>query len=245
MSEARPLLVVDDLHVAYGAVRAVSGVSFQVRRGEIVTLIGANGAGKSSTLRGIAGLAPVTAGSIELDGTPLRPVRAHRRPRLGLVLVPEGRRMFGELSVLDNLRLGAHVRPRGEAGADLERVFGLFPVLAQRRAQASGTLSGGEQQMLAIGRALMARPKLLMLDEPSLGLAPRIVTQVLGLLRRLREEGVTMLLVEQNARLALSVADRAYVVQTGRIVEEGAAADLAASEEVRRRYFGVSAEAGR
>jgi branched-chain amino acid transport system ATP-binding protein len=234
------LLDVHDLHVSYGAVRAVAGASFEVRQGEIVTLIGPNGAGKSSTLRGLAGLAPVVDGSITLEGRPLRAVRAHRRPGMGLVMVPEGRRMFGPLTVRENLLLGAHVRPRADVGEGLARVFRLFPVLESRQGQAAGTLSGGEQQMLAIGRALMARPALLMLDEPSLGLAPRIVRQVLDLLRQLREEGMTMLLVEQNARLALSVADRAYVLQTGRIVASGPSSELAESEEVRRRYFGVA-----
>jgi branched-chain amino acid transport system ATP-binding protein len=240
-SEARSLLAVDGLHVSYGAVRAVVDVSFTVGRGEIVTMIGPNGAGKSSTLRGLAGLAPVTAGRAELDGAPILQTRAHERPARGLVLVPEGRHVFGELSVVENLRLGGHVRSREEVEEGLSRAFQLFPVLARRREQPAGTLSGGEQQMLAIGRALMTRPKLLMLDEPSLGLAPRIVRQVLDLLRALRQEGVTILLVEQNANLALSVADRAYILRAGHIVGGGPAAELAGSGEIRQRYFGVAA----
>lgn len=239
-ADAASLLTVEGLHVSYGAVRAVVDVSFTVRRGEIVTMIGPNGAGKSSTLRGLAGLAPVTAGVANLDGTSILRKPAHERPASGLVLVPEGRRVFGELSVLNNLRLGGHIRSREDVEEGLRRIFQLFPVLAQRREQPAGTLSGGEQQMLAIGRALMARPKLLMLDEPSLGLAPRMVRQVLDLLRTLREEGVTMLLVEQNANLALSVADRAYILRTGHVVGGGPAAELADSGEIRRRYFGVA-----
>jgi branched-chain amino acid transport system ATP-binding protein len=239
MTEATPLLAVEGLTVTYGAVRAVTGVSFQVYEGELVTLIGANGAGKSSTLRAIAGLVPAAGGRIMLDGQPILAVPAHDLPRRGLVLVPEGRRVFGELSVLENLDLGAYTRPRSELHADLDRVYDLFPILKERAGQAAGTLSGGEQQMLAIGRALMARPRMLLLDEPSLGLAPAIVRHLFALLRQLHDAGVTILLVEQNARLALATADRAYVLQTGRVVAEGPAAELAASPEVRRRYLGV------
>ncbi len=243
MTGSRPMLAVDGLTVDYGAIRAVSDVSFHVADGELVTLIGANGAGKSSTLRALAGLIPATNGEVFLRGEPILAARAHELPGRGLVLVPEGRRVFGELSVLDNLYLGAYSRPRHELSANLGHVHGLFPILKERGKQAAGTLSGGEQQMLAIGRALMARPSVLLLDEPSLGLAPAIVQQLFALLQRLHREGVTILLVEQNARLALAAADRAYILQTGRIVAGGPAAELAASAEVRERYLGVATAA--
>ncbi|GBD15845.1 High-affinity branched-chain amino acid transport ATP-binding protein LivF [bacterium HR26] len=235
-----PVLAVTDLTVQYGGIRAVDGVSFHVAEGELVALIGANGAGKSSTLRAIAGLAPVAGGDIVLDGVSIRGVPTHELPRRGLALVPEGRRVFADLSVLDNLYLGAYSRPRHEIVESLRQVYELFPILRERSDQAAGTLSGGEQQMLAIGRALMSRPRILLLDEPSLGLAPVIVRQVLALLRQLRERGVTILLVEQNARLALEVADRGYVMHTGRIVMSGPARELAANPEVRERYFGTA-----
>ncbi len=239
MSQSAPLLAVTDLTVTYGGIRAVDRISFSLQEGELVALIGANGAGKSSTLRAIAGIVPIAEGDVRLAGESLRTVPAHEIPRRGLVLVPEGRRVFGELSVLDNLYLGGYTRSPEERAAGLERVFALFPRLKERVNQAAGTLSGGEQQMLAIGRALMANPRVLLLDEPSLGLAPVVVEQVFDLLRRLHAEGVSMLLVEQNARMALAVADRAYVLQTGRIVMSGAAAELAASDEVRARYLGA------
>ena len=231
------VLAVTNLTVQYGGIRAVDGVSFHVAPGELVALIGANGAGKSSTLRAIAGLAPVVGGDILLDGVSLRGVPTHELARRGLALVPEGRRVCTELSVLDNLYLGAYSRPRHEIAESLRDVYELFPLLRERSDQAAGTLSGGEQQMLAIGRALMSRPRILLLDEPSLGLAPVIVRQVLALLRQLRERGVTILLVEQNARLALEVADRGYVMHTGRIVMSGPARELAVNPEVRERYF--------
>ncbi|MDI3341010.1 MAG: ABC transporter ATP-binding protein [Sphaerobacter sp.] len=239
MSQAAPLLAVIDLTITYGGIRAVEQVSLTLQEGELVALIGANGAGKSSTLRAVAGLVPIAAGDVRLAGESLRGVPAHQIPRRGLVLVPEGRRVFGELSVLDNLYLGGYTRTPEEREAGLERVFALFPRLKERARQAAGTLSGGEQQMLAIGRALMANPRVLLLDEPSLGLAPVVVEQVFDLLRRLHAAGVSMLLVEQNARMALAVADRAYVLQTGRIVMAGPAAELAASDAVRARYLGA------
>jgi branched-chain amino acid transport system ATP-binding protein len=242
---ARPLLEVEGLTVQYGAIRAVGDVSFRVGEGELVALIGSNGAGKSSTLRAIAGLIPAAGGEVRLAGESLRQVPAHELPRRGLVLVPEGRRVFGEMSVLDNLYLGAYTRSSAEIAEGLERVHALFPILGERSRQAAGTLSGGEQQMLAIGRGLMARPKVLLLDEPSLGLAPAIVRELFDLLRRLHRDGVTILLVEQNARMALEVADRAYVLQTGRIVTSGPAAELANSDEVRRRYLGVAEDVQR
>ncbi len=239
-----PVLAVEEVTVQYGAIRAVSGVSFDVAAGELVALIGPNGAGKSSTLRAVAGLVPLAGGDVRLEGRSLRRVAPHALPRRGLVLVPEGRRIFGEMTVGDNLALGAYVRSRAEAAEQLARVLELFPILGERVKQPAGTLSGGEQQMLAIGRALMARPKVLLLDEPSLGLAPVVVRQLFDLLRRLHAGGVTVLLVEQNARMALEVADRAYVLQTGRVVASGAASDLAASDEVRARYLGVAQPPG-
>ncbi|MDQ3810766.1 MAG: ABC transporter ATP-binding protein [Chloroflexota bacterium] len=235
-----PALSVQNLHVAYGPVRAVSGISFEVAPGELVALIGPNGAGKSSTLRAIARLVAAAAGEILLFGTSIRAVAAHVLPRRGLVLVPEGRRVFGELSVLDNLRLGAHTRSGREMAEELDRAFDLFPILRERRQQAAGTLSGGEQQMLAVARAMMSRPKVLLLDEPSLGLAPAVVKQVFELLKALHASGVSILLVEQNARMALEVADRGYVLQTGSIVASGSARTLLADDAVRTHYLGVA-----
>ncbi len=235
-----PLLEVEHLDVRYGPIVAVEDASFHVQEGEIVALIGANGAGKSSILRAIARLVPAAAGQVRLSGESLLRLPAHELPRRHLVLVPEGRRVFGEMTVLDNLYLGAYGQSRSGVAAQLERVYTLFPVLRERRSQIAGTLSGGEQQMLALGRALMAQPRVLLLDEPSLGLAPSIVRQVFELLRQMHAAGVTMLLVEQNARMALAVADRAYVLQTGRIVGEGRAADLARADDVRKRYLGVA-----
>ena len=237
---ATPVLAVEDLDVAYGPVQAVTGLSFEVQPCELVALIGPNGAGKSSTLRAIARLVPIAGGDVRLLGTSIRQAAAHTLPRQGLVLVPEGRRVFGELSVLDNLRLGAHTRGARETAEQLERSFELFPILRERVRQAAGTLSGGEQQMLAIARAMMSQPRVLLLDEPSLGLAPVMVKQVFELLRSLHASGVSILLVEQNARMALQVADRAYVLQTGRLVASGPAAVLAADEAIRQHYLGVA-----
>jgi branched-chain amino acid transport system ATP-binding protein len=238
---AQPVLEVEELQVAYGPVRAVNGISFHVRPGELVALIGPNGAGKSSTLRAIARLVPSAGGDIRLYGTSISQAAAHTLPGRGLVLVPEGRRVFGELSVVDNLRLGAHTRGRRDAAEQLDRSFALFPILRERARQAAGTLSGGEQQMLAIARAMMSSPRILLLDEPSLGLAPVVVRQVFDLLRELHARGVSILLVEQNARMALEVADRAYVLQTGRLVASGPGAVLAADEAIRHHYLGVTA----
>ena len=226
-----------DLHLAYGRIRALQGVTLVVRAGEIVTLVGPNGAGKSSLLRTIAGVHRPDAGSVHalgrrIDGEPVEAL-----VRQGIVLVPEGRATLRHLTVRENLVLGAYVRRDGEIEADLARVLGRFPRLAERLGQKAGTLSGGEQQMLAIGRALMARPRLLLLDEPSLGLAPLVVASIFGTLRELRAEGVTILLVEQNARQALQLADHAYVLETGSIVLEGA--DLLADERVRAAYLGA------
>lgn len=238
--ERTPVLSVAGLEVAYGAVQAVAGVSFDLHAGELVALIGPNGAGKSSALRAITGLVPMAGGDVRLYGSSIRQVAAHALPRRGLVLVPEGRHVFGELSVLDNLRLGGHTRSGRDMADGLERAFGLFPILRERRRQSAGTLSGGEQQMLAIARAMMSQPKVLLLDEPSLGLAPVIVKQVFDLLRRLHASGVSILLVEQNARMALEVADRAYVLQTGHMVASGPAAVLAADDAIRRHYLDVA-----
>ena len=237
MSAAAPLLEVHDLHLAYGRIRALQGVSLVVRAGEIVTLVGPNGAGKSSLLRTIAGVHRPDAGTVHglgrrIDGEPVEAL-----VRRGIVLVPEGRATLRHLTVRENLVLGAYVRRDREIEADLGRVLGRFPRLAERLGQKAGTLSGGEQQMLAIGRALMARPRLLLLDEPSLGLAPLVVAAIFGTLRELREEGVTILLVEQNARQALQLADHAYVLETGSIVLEGT--DLLADERVRAAYLGA------
>jgi branched-chain amino acid transport system ATP-binding protein len=237
VSAAAPLLEVHDLHLAYGRIRALQGVSLVVRAGEIVTLVGPNGAGKSSLLRTIAGVHRPDAGTVHglgrrIDGEPVEAL-----VRRGIVLVPEGRATLRHLTVRENLVLGAYVRRDREIEADLGRVLGRFPRLAERLGQKAGTLSGGEQQMLAIGRALMARPRLLLLDEPSLGLAPLVVAAIFGTLRELREEGVTILLVEQNARQGLQLADHAYVLETGSIVLEGA--DLLADERVRAAYLGA------
>lgn len=227
-----------DVHSYYGQIHALKGISLTVKEGEIVTLIGSNGAGKSTTLRTISGLLAPRSGSVKLRGTEIGGIPAHKVAEMGVAQSPEGRRIFPRMTVLENLQMGAFVHKKVDP-ADLDRVFELFPRLKERVNQNAGTMSGGEQQMLAIGRALMANPRVLLLDEPSLGLAPVVVEQVFDLLRRLHAEGVSMLLVEQNARMALAVADRAYVLQTGRIVMSGAAAELAASDEVRARYLGA------
>jgi branched-chain amino acid transport system ATP-binding protein len=236
------LLDVRDVHVAYGAgVRALQGVSLRVEPGEMVALIGANGAGKTTLLKAIAGLVRPQAGEVAFEGRPIDGVDAADRVRLGVALVPEGRRLFSRLSVAENLTLGTYCN--GDAAHRremLERIHALFPVLRERARQRAGTLSGGEAQMLAIARALMSRPRFLMLDEPSLGIMPRLVDQVMDSLRRLHEtEGLTMFLVEQNVPAALDLADRGYVLQTGRVVLEGPSADLRGSDLVRRAYLGM------
>jgi len=237
------LLALDDVHVHYGKVEALKGVSLEVAEGEIVALIGANGAGKTTTLKTVSGVRPVTSGSIRFEGRDLASVPAHQRVTLGISQAPEGRRIFPGMTVLENLEMGAYGRKakRAELGPDLERVFGLFPRLAERRSQAGGTMSGGEQQMLAIGRALMAQPRVLLLDEPSMGLAPRLVTQIFGVLTEINQQGTTILLVEQNAVQALQRAHRAYVLETGRVVRAAAAADLLDDESVRAAYLGGEA----
>ncbi len=233
------MLILEDVHVAYGAIRAVKGISLEVQDRELVALVGSNGAGKTTTLRAVSGLFRPRPGSIRYDGTDLTKLAPHEIVARGISQSPEGRQIFGSLTVRENLMLGAVRRKdRAKLGDDLDRIFDLFPVLKERIGQAGGTLSGGEQQMLAIGRALMARPRLLLLDEPSLGLAPLLVQRIFDVVARLKAEGVTILLVEQNARKALEVADRGYVLETGRIVLQGPAAELAANPEVERAYLG-------
>jgi branched-chain amino acid transport system ATP-binding protein len=234
------MLAIEGLKVRYGAVEALKGISLQVGQGEVVTLIGGNGAGKSTLMRAIGGLAKVAAGAIRFENRDITGIRGHDCVRLGIGHSPEGRMVFGDQSVRDNLVLGACAR-RDEDGiaSDIERNFGIFPRLAERQDQLAGTLSGGEQQMLAIARALMARPKLLLLDEPSLGLAPLIVREVFSVIRRLREDGMTILLVEQMANQALAIADRAYVIETGTITLAGTGAELLRDERVRSAYLGA------
>lgn len=234
------LLEVENLCVSYGAIQAVRGISFHVDEGEVVTLIGGNGAGKSTTLRTISGLLRPTEGTIRFDGQPIDCWPPHRIVQRGLVQVPEGRGIFANLSVEENLRLGAFSR-HDHAGIrqDHERALDLLPKLRERLQQQAGTLSGGEQQMLAIARALLARPRLLMMDEPSLGLAPQVVQTVFQVIRTIAKEGTTILLVEQNASMALAVANRAYVIEVGEIQMEGPAVELAASDEVRKAYLGA------
>jgi branched-chain amino acid transport system ATP-binding protein len=233
------MLEVLDLRSAYGRIQVVKGVSFTADAGEIVSLVGSNGAGKTTLLRAISGVQPITAGRILFDGAAIESAPPHRRVALGMAHVPEGRQVFGPLSVDDNLRLGAFLRRDAGVGADLERVYAMFPALAEKRRQAAGGLSGGQQQMLAIGRALMARPKLLLLDEPSMGLAPLLAQQILDSVVRLRGEGLTILLVEQNASAALAIANRGYVLETGRIAHSGTGAALLADPRVKEAYLGV------
>lgn len=231
------LLAVENLAVAYGGIQAVKGIDLNIDAGELVCLIGANGAGKSTTLKSICGLLALAGGDVRFEGRSLRGMPVHAIARAGISLVPEGRGIFGRMTVLENLQLGAYLR-RDDVAADITRVYALFPRLAERRTQTAGTLSGGEQQMLAIGRALMNRPKLLLLDEPSMGLAPIIVRQIFDIVRRIAHEGTTILLVEQNAALALEVSHRAYVLETGRVVLEGPAAALRRDARVRQAYLG-------
>ena len=232
------LLKVDNIHVYYGSIHAIKGVSFEVNEGEIVTLIGANGAGKSTTLNTISGLLKPKTGTITFEGKNIVGVGANRIVPLGMALCPEGRRVFHQMTVRENLEMGGFSRPASEIPASLENVFTRFPRLKERERQIAGTLSGGEQQMLAMGRALMSKPKLLMLDEPSMGLAPLLVEQIFDIIRELHAAGTTILLVEQNAQMALSIASRAYVLGTGRITMSGPAAEVLADDRVRAAYLG-------
>ena len=233
------MLEVKDLEVYYGAIHAVKGISLRVEDGQIVTLIGSNGAGKSTTLHTISGLIKPRSGNILFDGTDITGTPAHKIVASGLVQVPEGRHVFANMSVMENLDMGAYLRKDKDGiEKDKKKVFELFPRLFERKNQLSGTLSGGEQQMLAMGRALMERPCVLLLDEPSMGLAPLLVKEIFSIIKTINEEGTTVLLVEQNANMALSIADYAYVLETGRITLSGPAADLSASEAVRKAYLG-------
>lgn len=233
------ILDVKDLNVSYDSCHAIKGISFHVQKGEVVSLIGANGAGKTTTLKALSGVI-ASRGSISLKGQDLARVPAHKRASLGLCQSPEGRGVFPQMSVFENLEMGAYFRSdRAEIKKDIEKCYGLFPRLAERRAQMAGTLSGGEQQMVAISRALMGRPEVLLLDEPSLGLAPRVVAQIFEIVQKVNQEGMTVLLVEQNARMALKISHRAYVLETGKISLEGSGAELLNNDDVRRSYLGI------
>ena len=234
------LLEVKDLEVSYGVIKALKGISFEVNEGEIVTLIGANGAGKTTTMQSVNGLIPKKGGTVIYDGEDITKTPCHKIVHLGMSQVPEGRRIFQELTVYENLLMGAYSKKKDEHfEEDLEKVYKRFPRLAERKNQIAGTLSGGEQQMLAMGRALMSRPKLLMLDEPSMGLSPLLVDEVFDIIKDINKDGTTILLVEQNAGKSLAISDRAYVLETGSIVLSGTGEELAASEEVKKAYLGV------
>ena len=234
------ILEIKDLHVSYGAIKAVKGISFEVEEGEIVTLIGANGAGKSTTFRTISGLETAVSGSIKFLGTEITKMPPHDIVKLGISHSPEGRRIFANLSVVENLKLGANLRKDIDGiKKDIKRVFELFPRLEERQNQSAGTLSGGEQQMLAVGRALMTKGKLMLLDEPSMGLAPIVVEEIFKIIKEINSQGTTILLIEQNAYMALGIANRAYVLETGNIVLKGLASELANNEDVKKAYLGA------
>ena len=233
------LLEVKNLEVHYGVIKALKDVSFEVNEGEIIALIGANGAGKTTTLQTISGILPVTSGNIILNGQDITKIPAHKIVRLGISQVPEGRRVFSQLSVLDNLKMGAYIRnDKEQIEADLEKIYKRFPRLCERKNQLAGTLSGGEQQMLAMGRALMSNPKILLLDEPSMGLSPILVSEIFDIIKSINESGVTVLLVEHNAKKALSIANRAYALETGTVVVSGNAADLINDDKIKKAYLG-------
>ncbi|MCR5154723.1 MAG: ABC transporter ATP-binding protein [Lachnospiraceae bacterium] len=233
------LLEVKDLSVYYGVIRALNVISFEVNEGEIVTLIGANGAGKTTTMQSIMGLIPIKDGTVTFEGKDITKVPGHKIVHLGMTQVPEGRRIFQELTVYENLLMGAYIEnDKKQIKKDLEMIYSKFPRLSERKNQVAGTLSGGEQQMLAMGRALMSHPKLLMLDEPSMGLSPLLVNQVFDIIKEIHKEGTTILLVEQNANKSLAISDRAYVLETGNIVLSGTGADLLKSEEIKKAYLG-------
>ena len=233
------MLQVEGLRSSYGRIEALHGISLDVAAGEIIALLGANGAGKTTLIRAISGVQPISAGWVRFEGRPIERFAPHARVALGIAQVPEGRQLFAPLAVEDNLKLGAWTRRAADTEAELAAVYELFPVLAERRRSVAGTLSGGQQQMLAIGRALMAKPRLLLLDEPSMGLAPMLVEQIFEVVGGLKRSGLTVLLVEQNARAALAIADRAYVLETGRITASGRAADISVDPRVRAAYLGV------
>ena len=240
MTTTAPLLSVENLKVSYGGIQALKGISLEVAQGELVALIGSNGAGKTTALKTLAGLLQPVAGKIHYAGKPVNKIPAHQRVRDGLALVPEGRGVFARLSVEENLQMGAYARnDAAQIAADLERMYALFPRLAERRAQLAGTLSGGEQQMVAMARALMSRPKLLMLDEPSMGLAPMMVEKIFTTIRDISAQGVSILLVEQNAKLALEAAQRGYVLESGLVTLSGASGELLGSDAVQRAYLGA------
>jgi branched-chain amino acid transport system ATP-binding protein len=233
------MLKVENLSVRYGMIEAIRNISFEVNDGEIVTLIGANGAGKTTTLQTISGLLKPASGAVYLDGQDITKIPPHKIVTMGLAQVPEGRRVFAQMSVIENLELGAYYRKdKNGIEADMKNVFALFPRLEERKNQLAGTLSGGEQQMLAMGRALMAKPKIMLMDEPSMGLSPLLVREIFRIIEDINQQGTTVLLVEQNAKMALGIADRAYVLETGKITLEGTGAELAASEQVRKAYLG-------
>jgi branched-chain amino acid transport system ATP-binding protein len=233
------MLEITDLNVHFGVIHAIKGISIKVNEGEIVTLIGANGAGKTTTLRTVSGLKKLSSGTITLNGMDITHSSAQDRVKMGISLVPEGRRIFSTMTVLENLELGAYLRrDKSEIAKDLSMVYERFPILADRKKQAAGTLSGGEQQMLAMGRALMSRPKLLCLDEPSMGLAPLLVQEIFDIIRDINEKGTTILLVEQNASMALQIANRAYVMETGSITLTGTGAELMQSDDIKKAYLG-------
>ncbi len=230
---------IDKLNVKYGAIHALKDVSLEINEGEIITLIGSNGAGKTSTLRAISGITPSYSGNIEFLDEDITKAKATNIVKMGISHVPEGRRIFADMSVYENLELGAYLRKDKDGiKKDVETIYELFPILKERKAQLAGTLSGGEQQMLAMSRALMAKPKLMLLDEPSMGLAPVIVQEIFKIIKKINDEGTTILLVEQNANMALSIADRAYILETGRVVKSGDAKELLKSDDVREAYLG-------
>ena len=232
------MLHINNLHVYYGAIHALKGVSFAVQQGELVTLLGANGAGKTTTLKTVSGLLRPARGSVQLENESLHKIESHEIVRRGVAHVPEGRKIFPRFTVMENLAIGGYTRPKSVLGPELDFVFQMFPRLKERQKQYAGTLSGGEQQMLAIGRALMTKPKLLLLDEPSMGLAPKIVEQILENIRAINSTGVTVLLVEQNAAMALAISHRGYVLETGSVILEGTASELSGNDLVRQAYLG-------
>lgn len=233
------MLEVKGIHVYYGLIHALRDVSFEVNEGEVVALIGANGAGKTTTLHTITGLLPSKGGTVTFEGKDITKKPGHEIVRLGMSHVPEGRRVFAGLTVRENLRMGAYTRPKGEVESSLAEVYKRFPRLEERKNQPAGTLSGGEQQMLAIGRAMMSRPKIMLMDEPSMGLSPLLVGEIFEIIQELNRSGMTILLVEQNAKMALSIADRAYVLETGHVVMNGQAKDMLEDDQVRRAYLGM------